>query len=64
MPEDTSGRKAQGSFLFTGILGLFEDAGFTRERQLGKHAWLVSKRVGAGDLRPRNPHPGGCVQEA
>ena len=43
--EDTSGREVQGRFLFTASLQLFERYGFARERQVGKHAWIVRKRV-------------------
>jgi GNAT superfamily N-acetyltransferase len=45
MPEDTEGRKTSGSFLFNASLSIFEREGFTRTRELGKHAWLVTKRV-------------------
>ncbi|MEV4313049.1 GNAT family N-acetyltransferase [Actinocrispum sp. NPDC049592] len=41
--EVTGGREAQGRFLFTGTVELFEDLGFTRVRQVGKHAWIVSR---------------------
>lgn len=44
--EVTAGREAQGRFLFTATVELLEDLGFTRVRQLGKHAWLVSRTVG------------------
>lgn len=43
--EVTDGREAQGRFLFTATVELFEDHGFSRVRQVGKHAWIVSKRV-------------------
>jgi len=43
--EDTSGREVQGRFLFSASLDLFERYGFTRERQVGKHAWIVRRRV-------------------
>lgn len=43
--EATAGREAQGRFLFSATVELFEDHGFTRVRQVGKHAWLVSKVV-------------------
>lgn len=49
--EVTAGREAQGRFLFSATVELFEDFGFTRVRQVGKHAWIVSKTVpsaGAG----------------
>ncbi len=45
IPEVTAGRDAQGRFLFSATAELFEDYGFTRRRQVGKHAWIVSKTV-------------------
>ena len=45
--ETTVGRKAQDRFLFSGTVELFEDVGFTRVRQVGKHAWIVSTLVAA-----------------
>ena len=43
--EVTEGRQAQGRFLFSGTVELLEDYGFRRVRQVGKHAWIVSKQV-------------------
>ena len=43
--EVTSGREAPGRFLFSATVELFEQYGFTRGRQVGKHAWIVSKVV-------------------
>ncbi len=45
--EVTLGREAQDRFLFSGTVELFEDLGFTRIRQVGKHAWIVSRTVAA-----------------
>jgi hypothetical protein len=47
----TAGREAPGRFLFSATVELFEDVGFTRVRQVGKHAWIVSRNV--------EPGPGG-----
>jgi ribosomal protein S18 acetylase RimI-like enzyme len=44
--EVTEGREAQGRFLYSATVELFEDHGFARARQVGKHAWIVSKVVG------------------
>lgn len=44
-PEDTNGRKASPAFLFNGSLAMFTAQGFTQDRQLGKHKWLVSRTV-------------------
>ncbi|MER6290161.1 GNAT family N-acetyltransferase [Streptomyces sviceus] len=43
--EVTDGREAQGRFLFSATVELFQDFGFTRGRQVGKHAWVVSRVV-------------------
>jgi ribosomal protein S18 acetylase RimI-like enzyme len=45
--EVTAGRDAPGRFLFSATVELFEDHGFTRVRQVGKHAWIVSASVAA-----------------
>jgi ribosomal protein S18 acetylase RimI-like enzyme len=45
IPEVTDGREAQGRFLFSATVELFEDYGFSRVRQVGKHAWIVSKVI-------------------
>jgi GNAT superfamily N-acetyltransferase len=43
--EVTSGREAQGRFLFSATVELFEDLGFERVRQVGKHAWIVGRTL-------------------
>ena len=45
--ETVAGREAQGRFLFSATVELFEDLGFDRVRQVGKHAWIVNRVVGA-----------------
>ena len=45
IPEVTEGREAPGRFLFSATVELFEQYGFSRDRQVGKHAWIVSKNV-------------------
>jgi len=47
IPEVTEGREAQGRFLFSTTVELFEEYGFQRVRQVGKHAWIVSNRIEA-----------------
>ena len=42
-PEDAASVPA--GFLYHGALATYEKLGFTRERQVGKHRWVVSKRV-------------------
>ncbi|MET7336719.1 GNAT family N-acetyltransferase [Nonomuraea sp. NPDC005650] len=43
--EVTAGREAAGRFLFSATVELFEQNGFARVRQVGKHAWIVSRAV-------------------
>jgi ribosomal protein S18 acetylase RimI-like enzyme len=52
IPEVTTDRQAQGRFLFSATVELFEQYGFTRGRQVGKHAWIVSKVVAGRTPRP------------
>jgi ribosomal protein S18 acetylase RimI-like enzyme len=46
--EVTAGRVAQDRFLFSATVELFEELGFTRGRQVGLHAWIVSRSVEPG----------------
>ena len=43
--ETTAGREAQSRFLFSATVELFEQYGFARGRQVGKHAWIVSRDI-------------------
>lgn len=43
--EVTHGRTAQPRFLFSATAELFESLDFTRGRQIGKHAWVLSRTV-------------------
>ena len=43
--EVTAGREAHGRFLFSATVELFEQYGFTRGRQVGKHARIVSREI-------------------
>ncbi len=43
--ETTAGREAQDRFLFSATVELFEEHGFARGRQVGKHAWIVSREI-------------------
>ena len=45
-PEDTVGRQVSGSFLHNGTVTMFEHHGFVRDRQIGKHRYVVTRRVG------------------
>ncbi len=42
-PEDAGSVPA--GFLFNGALSAYEQAGFTRDRQIGKHRWVVTRLV-------------------
>ncbi len=46
-PEDATGRKVSGSFLYNATIAVFESQGFERVRQLGKHHWVVRTTVAA-----------------
>jgi GNAT superfamily N-acetyltransferase len=46
-PEDVAGRSVSASFLHNGSISLFEDRGFERIRQIGKHHWVVARAVAA-----------------
>lgn len=43
--EVTAGRQAHGRFLFSGTAELLGSYGFTPVRQVGKHAWIMSRDV-------------------
>jgi GNAT superfamily N-acetyltransferase len=45
-PEDAASVSA--GFLFNGALSTYERLGFTRDRRIGKHRWVVVKVVEAG----------------
>jgi GNAT superfamily N-acetyltransferase len=43
--ETTAGRQAQNRFLFTATAELLEQHGFSRVRQVGKHAWIMNRDI-------------------
>jgi hypothetical protein len=45
MPLSTTARNVSGSFLHNATVAMFERHGFERSRQIGKHHWVVSRRV-------------------
>lgn len=45
-PEDAVGVPA--GFLYNGALSTYEQLGFTRDRQIGKHRWVVTRTVTPG----------------
>jgi hypothetical protein len=44
-PVTLAGRDAPGRLLFSAAVELFEEFGFTRGRQIGKHPWVVRRVV-------------------
>jgi GNAT superfamily N-acetyltransferase len=64
--EVTAGREAHSRFLFSATVELFEQCGFARERQVGKHAWIVSREIDPAEALtdgPRRRTPG-CRRRA
>lgn len=59
--EVTDGREAQGRFLFSGTVELFEEFGFKRVRQVGKHAWIATRVVDPvwAEATPADDRPSG-----
>lgn len=51
-PEDVRGRKVSRSFLCSGTLGMFEKAGFARDRKIAMHRWVVTRRIARSRRRP------------
>lgn len=43
--EVTAGREAQGRFLFSATVEFFRPVRLYPQRQVGKHAWIMSKTV-------------------
>ncbi len=58
-PEDTAGRKVSRSFLCSGTLGMFEKAGFERDRRIAMHRWVVRRRIPPGGMTPPGQRPAG-----
>ncbi|MCA9853601.1 MAG: GNAT family N-acetyltransferase [Dehalococcoidia bacterium] len=54
-PEDVADRSTSASFLYNGTVAMFGLEGFQRTRQLGKHHWVVSKRVDDASPTIRSP---------
>ena len=46
-PEAPEGQKPSAGFLYCGTLGIFERAGFTTDRRIGKHRWVARREVEA-----------------
>jgi GNAT superfamily N-acetyltransferase len=44
-PEDVDGRAVAGAFLHNATVALFERHGFERTRRIGKHHWVVARKI-------------------
>jgi GNAT superfamily N-acetyltransferase len=44
-PEDYTGQRTSNSFLCSGTLGMFEKAGFKRDRKIAMRRWVVNRTV-------------------
>lgn len=44
-PEDYTGERTSSSFLCSGTLGMFEEAGFRKTRKIAMRRWVVEKRI-------------------
>ncbi|MGA7924000.1 MAG: GNAT family N-acetyltransferase, partial [Thermoplasmata archaeon] len=54
-PEDVAGRKTSSSFLCSGTLGMFEKAGFEKDRKIAMHRWVVTQTL-TGKRAKRKAH--------
>jgi GNAT superfamily N-acetyltransferase len=54
-PEDHAGKRISSSFLCSGTLGMFEQAGFEPKRKIAMYRWVVSRTV---PPRPQGPESG------
>ena len=52
-PQDTQGKKTSASFLFNGTRTMFEQAGFSYERPVGKNHCVMRKTVAPSRKRTR-----------
>lgn len=44
-PEEVEGRKTSSAFLYNATVSLFERHGFARQRKIGMHHWVVTRRI-------------------
>lgn len=44
-PEKVEGRRIAGSFIYLGIIPMFEKRGFTRQRAVSMHHWVMVKEI-------------------
>lgn len=58
-PEDVTGRKVSRSFLCSGTLGMFENAGFEKTRKIAMHRWVVLRSLPADRASHSSGNSGG-----
>ncbi|MDE1819374.1 MAG: GNAT family N-acetyltransferase [Euryarchaeota archaeon] len=56
-PEDYTGEKTSCSFLCSGTLGMFEKAGFRKDRKIAMRRWVVSKKVPPSPVKKTPSRP-------
>ncbi len=55
-PEDYTDERTSNSFLCSGTLGMFEKAGFAKDRKIALRRWVVTRKVApSGGARARAP---------
>lgn len=52
-PEDYTDERTSNSFLCSGTLGMFEKAGFKRDRKIAMRRWVVNRRIRPLTTTPR-----------
>jgi GNAT superfamily N-acetyltransferase len=55
-PEDYSAKRVSNSFLCSGALSMFEEAGFVKDRKIAMHRWVVVRNL------PRHRSPKGAAK--
>jgi GNAT superfamily N-acetyltransferase len=51
-PENYAGQRTSNSFLCSGTLGMFEKAGFQRDRKIAMRRWVVNRTVSRSPAKP------------
>jgi GNAT superfamily N-acetyltransferase len=63
-PEDYTGKRVSSSFLCSGTLGMFEHAGFQRDRKIAMYRWVVTRVLRKRTERPSTASRGGRAGSA
>src|SRR5579871_3617179 len=56
-PEDYTGERTSNSFLCSGTLGMFENAGFKKLRKIAMRRWVVRQEVRSSNAAPAMARP-------